>query len=196
MRLDVILGPMFAGKSSAVIARVRRARALGWKTLLLTSALDTRYGNVGNVGDVRDVITHDRDRVSAVGVKGLMTCLGTPEYEEARLIIIEEAQFFVDLVAFVLHAVEKSGKDVVVVGLDGDSDRRPFGSLLELVPLADTVTKLTALCKRCGDGTEALFSAAFAGTAKPQVHVGGEESYEPLCRRHYLGRIGASGDQG
>jgi thymidine kinase len=185
MRLDLILGPMFAGKSSALIARVRRARALGWKTLLLTSDLDTRY----NVGKVCHVITHDKDRVDAVGVLGLMTCLGTPEYEEARLIIIEEAQFFVDLVAFVLHAVEKSGKDVVVVGLDGDSDRRPFGSLLELVPLADTVTKLTALCKRCGDGTEALFSAAFAGTAKPQVHVGGEESYEPLCRRHYLGRV-------
>lgn len=188
MRLDLILGPMFAGKSSAVIARVRRARALGWKTLLLTSALDTRYGNVG---DVRDVVTHDKDRVDAVGVLRLMPCLSTPEYEEARLIIIEEAQFFVDLVAFVLHAVEKSGKDVVVVGLDGDSDRQPFGSLLELVPLADTVTKLTALCKRCGDGTEALFSAALKGkkTMGEILHVGGEESYEPLCRRHYLGHV-------
>ena len=186
MRLDLILGPMFAGKSSALIARVRRARALGWKTLLLTSALDTRYGIVG------DVVTHDKDRASAVGVKGLMTCLGTPEYTEARLIIIEEAQFFVDLVAFVQYAVEKDGKDVVAVGLDGDSDRRPFGSVLELVPLADTVTKLTALCKRCGDGTEALFSAALKGAGasaeKPQIHVGGEESYEPLCRLHYLER--------
>ena len=182
MRLDLILGPMFAGKSSAVIARVRRARALGWSTLLLTSDLDTRYQ-----ASACHVITHDKDSVSAVGVKGLMSCLGTPEYTEARLIVIEEAQFFIDLVAFVVHAVEKAGKDVVVVGLDGDSDRRPFGALLELVPLADTVTKLTALCKRCGDGTEALFSAALKGTAKPQVHVGGEESYEPLCRRHYLG---------
>ena len=189
MRLDLILGPMFAGKSSALIARVRRARALGWKTLLLTSALDTRYGE-------GDVVTHDKDRVSAVGVKGLMTCLGTPEYTEARLIVIEEAQFFVDLVAFVRYAVEKDGKDVVAVGLDGDSDRRPFGSVLELVPLADTVTKLTALCKRCGDGTEALFSAALKGDhdrGSGVIHVGGEESYEPLCRRHYLGR---SGDQG
>ena len=187
MRLDIILGPMFAGKSSAVISRVRRAHALGWKTLLLTSELDTRY----NVGKVSHVITHNKDRVDAVGVLRLMTCLGTPEYEEARLIIIEEAQFFVDLVAFVLHAVEKSGKDVVVVGLDGDSDRQPFGSLLELVPLADTVTKLTALCKRCGDGTEALFSAALKGkkTMGEILHVGGEESYEPLCRRHYLGHV-------
>lgn len=185
MRLDLILGPMFAGKSSAILARVRRARALGWKTLLLTSALDTRY----NVGEVCHVVTHDKDRVDAVGVLGLMPCLGTPEYEEARLIVIEEAQFFVDLVAFIQYAVEKSGKDVVVVGLDGDSDRRPFGSVLELVPLADTVTKLTALCKRCGDGTEALFSAALKGmkTTGEILHVGGEESYEPLCRRHYLG---------
>jgi thymidine kinase len=186
MRLDLILGPMFAGKSSAVIARLRRARALGWKTLLLTSALDTRYGEVG------DVVTHDKESVSAIGVRELMPCLQTVAFQEARLVIIEEAQFFVDLVAFV-RAVEKSGKDVVVVGLDGDSERRPFGGLLELVPLADTVTKLTALCKRCGDGTEALFSAAFAGAEKPQVHVGGEESYEPLCRRHYLGRSGFQG---
>ena len=182
MRLDLILGPMFAGKSSAILARVRRARALGWKTLLLTSALDTRYGE-------GDVITHDKDRVSAVSVRSLMPCFGTPDYEEARLVIIDEAQFFKDLVDFVRISVETAGKDVVVVGLDGDSDRRPFGSVLELVPLADTVTKLTALCKRCGDGTEALFSAALKRSAKPQIHVGGEESYEPLCRRHYLEHV-------
>lgn len=184
MRLDLILGPMFAGKSSAVIARVKRARALGWNTLLLTSDLDTRYEASAN-----HVITHDKERLSAVGVKGLMTCLGSAVYAEARLIIIEEGQFYSDLVAFVLQAVEVDGKDVVVVGLDGDSERRPFGALLQLVPLADTVTKLTALCKKCGDGTEALFTAALKRGVKPQVHVGGEESYEPLCRRHWLGRV-------
>lgn len=181
MHLTLILGPMFAGKSSAILAKVRRARILGWNTLVLTSALDTRYQD-----SVTEVKTHDQEFLKALGVVSLLGVKESVMYSQARLLIIEEAQFFKDLYEFVVHAVEVDGKDVIVVGLDGDSDRRPFGDILRLVPLADEVVKLTALCKRCGDGTAALFSALVVGEKTEQICVGGADRYEPLCRRHYL----------
>jgi hypothetical protein len=90
-----------------------------------------------------------------------------------------------DLYEFVLKAVERDGKHVVVGGLDGDCFRKPFGQILQLIPLADRVTKLSSLCKGCGDGTIGLFT--FRTTkSKEIVEVGGSETYMPLCRKHYL----------
>lgn len=181
MSLTLIIGPMFAGKSSAILQRVRRAQVLGWKHLVVTCAIDTRYDISGS-----RIVTHDHAGVEALGVKVLKGVRDLAEYKEARLIIVEEGQFLPDLYDFVLGAVEEDGKEVVVVGLDGDSDRRPFGKVLDLIPLSDEIVRITSLCKRCGDGTAALFSALVSGTKEGQVHVGGADMYEPLCRKHYL----------
>jgi len=82
--------------------------------------------------------------------------------------------------------VEAYGKDVIVVGLDGDSDRKPFGDIIYLVPIADVITKLTALCRRCGDGSIALFTSLKRDATKDGiVCVGGADTYEPLCRKHF-----------
>jgi hypothetical protein len=74
---------------------------------------------------------------------------------------------------------------VVCIGLDGDSDRLPFGRLLDLIPYANSVTKLTALCTRCNDGTPAPFTFRKATAAATQIQVGGTDTYEALCRKHY-----------
>ncbi len=181
MHLTLILGPMFAGKSSAILSRVKRAKVLGWKTMVITCDIDKRYDVSG-----AKVMTHDLTGIEAIGVNVLEGITWTKEYLHARLIVIEEAQFFPDLYKFVVEAVDKHGKDVVVVGLDGDSDRKPFGQILDLVPLADEVMRLTSLCKRCGDGTAAIFTALVSGVKGEQVCVGGAEKYEPMCRLHYL----------
>jgi thymidine kinase len=181
MSLELIVGPMFAGKSSAILSRVRRARTLGWNVFLVTCAIDTRYDASG-----ARIMTHDKEGCSAIGVRSLEGVRGMADYRASRLVVIEEAQFFPDLYDFVLAAVEEDKKDVVVVGLDGDSDRKPFGKVLDLIPLSDKITKLTALCKRCGDGTGAIFSACVRGHKEGQVCVGGEDMYEPMCRKHYL----------
>jgi thymidine kinase len=181
MSLELIVGPMFAGKSSAILSRVRRARTLDWNVFLVTCAIDTRYDASGC-----QIITHDKDGLSAIGVKSLEGVRGLKDYIDARLVVIEEAQFFTDLYEFVRVAVEDDKKDLVIVGLDGDSDRKPFGKVLDLIPLCDKVTKLTSLCKRCGDGTPALFSALVHGQKDSQVCVGGADMYEPMCRKHFL----------
>lgn len=178
MSLEIILGPMFAGKSSYLLSTIRRYSAIGFPTLVLTSEIDTRYAT-------NAICSHNHESHPAMAVKELMTIRDTVGYISARLIVIEESQFFPDLMKFTLEAVEKDKKDVIVVGLDGDSERRPFGEILQLIPYCDKVTKVTALCKRCGDGKEALFTYRTTNETSV-VSVGTSDRYEALCRKHYL----------
>ena len=178
MSLELYLGPMWAGKSSTVLGTLRRYKSIGWNILVLTAAADTRYGT-------EMIVSHDKDSYPARSISALLPLLNDVEYSGAQLIVIEEAQFLPDLYEFVLAAVEKDAKHVICVGLDGDSDRKPFGDLLRLVPLCDKLTKLTALCSDCKDGTPALFSF-YKNLKSVQVQVGASEQYEPLCRKHFL----------
>jgi thymidine kinase len=185
MSLELLLGPMFAGKSSAVLSIIRRHQALGWRVYCITHALDTRYSSAPAITN------HDNISSPAVATSRLSDLVDSAELRDARLIVIEEAQFFPDLVGFVKNLVDVLGKHVVVVGLDGNAERAPFGEILQLVPLADRVTKLTALCKRCGDGTPAIFTAALSGEAVRSAAegvpcVGTETQYAALCRKHFL----------
>ena len=177
--LEVLMGPMFAGKSSAIQSIVRRHQALGRRVFVVTHTIDTRYTTEPTITN------HDGQVLPAIATSSLMKLLGHVAYGSSDLVVIDEAQFFEDLIPFALQVVEIDKKDCVVVGLDGDSERRPFGHLLELLPLCDRVQKLTGFCKRCGDGTPGLFS--FAHTSNSSiVHVGGAEAYSTLCRTHYL----------
>ena len=179
MSLKVLIGPMFAGKSSALQSIIRRHTALGWRIFTITHSTDTRYS------ETPLIVSHDQQQLPAFHSTSLMAMLSHPEYAASRLVIVEEGQFFPDLVEFVKAVTDRDRKACVVVGLDGDSERRPFGHMLEIIPLAEDVVKYKALCKLCGDGTEAAFTFAHAPTATT-VCVGGEERYVPLCRRHYL----------
>lgn len=170
---------MFAGKTSALQSIIRRHEALGMKCAVYKPVSDTRYGE-----DLY-IYSHDKTKVEAIPITYLTHQDGHTPYTVSKLIVIEEGQFFDDLYEFVLKAVERDGKHVVVAGLDGDCFRKPFGQILELIPLADRVTKLTSLCASCADGTVGLFT--FRKTeSKEVVEVGGPEAYTPLCRKHYL----------
>jgi thymidine kinase len=186
MSLELVLGPMFAGKSSYILSSLRRYEAIGWNILCITSDLDTRY-------EEGAIHSHNHDRHSAIPTATLMPLLKTNQYKDARLLIIEEAQFFPDLYSFVEMAVDQYGKDVIVVGLDGDSERRPFGKILSLIPLCDKVTKLTAMCKRCEMPTDAIFTYRKNGD-KSVVSVGADAEYEALCRTHYTRLVGISNE--
>lgn len=182
MSLRVVVGPMFAGKTSEIQSVVRRYTCLGKSVLVLTADIDNRYAAGGAI------VNHDRAALPAHGVNvrgGLTAVLDWPEFTAAAAVVVDEAQFFVGcLVDFVRRAVDVYGKHVVVVGLDGDAAQRPFGDVLALIPHADAVEKKTALCRRCGDGTAAIFTRAL-GAHETQVEVGGADRYEPVCRRHF-----------
>lgn len=181
MSLELLIGPMWAGKSSAILSRIRRYRSIGKEVYVITHELDKRY-----TMDTQ-IKSHDGDSTGAVAVSSLANCAEDPVFERAEYVIIEEAQFFEGLRDFVLWCVELKKKNILVVGLDGDSNRRPFGEIIDLIPYCDKVEKMTAFCKRCGDGTAALFSARLRGDNGKQVCVGAADKYEAMCRKHFLG---------
>ena len=179
MSLRIVVGPMFAGKTSEIQSVVRRYGCLNKKVLVLTANIDTRYSKDA-------IVNHDQTAIPAraVDLRRLMDVLAWPDFTEATAIVVDEAQFFVGcLIPFVRNAVDR-GKHVVVVGLDSDAEQRPFGDVLALIAHADSIEKKTALCRQCNDGTPAIFTRAI-GVREGQVAVGGAEKYEPVCRRHF-----------
>ena len=178
MSLEVVCGPMFSGKSSYIYSIVKRYNAIKVPVLVVKPSNDTRYSILP------EVVTHDGVKFDCISTaRNLMTI--NFEFTSRQVIIVEEAHFFTDQVVIVNWAVETQCKDVVIVGLDGDFNRKPFGQVLDCIPLADKVTKLTAFCSECADGTPALFT--FRKNRQPgQVLVGGSDMYDAYCRSHYL----------
>lgn len=180
MSLEIILGPIFAEKSSAIIGTIRRNTFINRSTLCITHTIDTRYSSK------EKIITHDEQSYPATAVSTLKEVELLSSYHNAQCVIIEEAQFFPDLFEFVISAVEVHKKQVICVGLDGDTNRRPFGQLLQLIPYADDIKKYSALCNKCHDGTNAIFTSRKNRADDKQISVGGADKYESLCRKHYL----------
>jgi len=181
-RLEVIAGPMFAGKSEELLRRVRRAQVAGRRVAVVGHDLDARSGT-GRVASHSGLqapsrtVAHVRDLVDVVPP-------GT------QLLAIDEAQFFgTGLVGLVQHLADE-GLTVLVAGLSVTFDARPFSPLPELMALAEDVTRLTAVCGVCG--RDAAYhvrlrgDAATVGDARYPVaaHVGGAETYQARCRRH------------
>jgi thymidine kinase len=133
------------------------------------------------------VTSHDKTSIPAiyVGVHGLVDVLAWPDFKDSDVVVIDEAQFFIGCLAtFVQIAVDIYKKHVVIVGLDSDANRKPFGDVLAVMSMADSIEKKTALCKRCGDGTAAIFTRSITHHAA-QVTVGGADLYEAVCRKHF-----------
>lgn len=102
---------------------------------------------------------------------------------QLEVIGIDEGQFFEDLYDFCRKAADDDGKTVIVAGLDGDYLRRSFGSVLEIIPLADSVTKLNARCELCGK--RAFFTLRKTEETQTEL-IAGAEVYMPVCRKHYV----------
>lgn len=174
------MGCMFSGKSTELLRIYRRYRRTyaDKEILIINHSLDERYGE-------EVISTHDKNQLPSISVNELSTLLKTDNYEKSKIIFIEEAQFFSGLLEFVLNAVEKDRKKVYVIGLDGDFQRKPFGEILNLIPYADNITKLKAICHKCSDGTEALFTKRIV-ESNEQTLVGATDSYIAVCRKHFL----------
>jgi thymidine kinase len=181
MSLDIVLGPMFSGKSSYVLSVVSRHNAIGTPVMVIKHRSDVRYAY-----SETDVVTHDQRHAVCSSVENLNNRTLRERVRDHRVIIVDEAQFFHGLVAFVKWAVDEQGKQVYLMGLDGDSNRDPFGEILQCIPLADRVEKLTAFCHRCANGTPAIFTHRTQGPADQQVIVGGPDMYSAVCRKCYL----------
>lgn len=137
--IEVIFGPMFSGKTTELLRRIKRYTVANQRCLVVKYSKDTRYST-------ECMSTHDKEMISAT------PCLNLNEVEEKAkdfdVIGIDEGQFFPTLVGF-SEKMANMGKIVIVAALDGTFQKKPFGSVLELVPLSESVTKLSAVCMIC-----------------------------------------------
>lgn len=178
-RLEIILGPMFSGKSAELIRIINRYECIGKNILTITHAIDNRYGE-------GVISSHNKIQKKSICLEKLNSILDSKEYIDSEIIIIEEGQFFGDLKCFVIRATDIDNKHVIVAGLSGDFRREPFGQILEIIPLAEQFTKLSAFCKLCNDGTPGDFSKRIEQDSKEQTLVGNDNYYVAVCRKHYL----------
>ena len=176
--LTLLIGCMFAQKTTELIRRIRRYKAIGYNVLVVNYSGDVRYGT-------NKIISHDTDSSDAICVKKLEEVAKQVSSGTYQVLIIDEGQFYSDLYENVKGWADTLPIHIVVTGLDGDSDRNPFGDILRLVPLAEEVERLSAFCSVCKDGTLAHFSKALI-CKEEQTAIGGANFYMPMCRKHYL----------
>lgn len=176
--IEVICGSMFSGKTEELIRRLKRARFARQKVEIFKPALDTRYDEV-------QVVTHDRQAVSSMPVQSATEIL--LHVGDVEVVAIDEAQFFDRDIVEVCNRLANEGIRVIVAGLDMDYEGKPFGPMPALMAIAESVTKVHAVCVRCGN--PAQYSHRFSGSGN-LVQLGETESYEPLCRACYLKAIG------
>ena len=177
-RLEVICGPMFSGKTEELLRRVRRSLIAKLPTLLVKPATDTRYA-------VGDVVSHDKTAMPSVVVENASDILNVLEVDgrPSLVVAIDEAQFFSDDLAGVCNELANRGLRVIVAGLDLDFTGKPFGSMPELLALAEEVTKLHAVCVETG--RQAHFSHKISGS-KETVELGERDKYIPLARHAFV----------
>lgn len=170
-KIEVYIGPMFSGKTSKIMEKIRVYSAIGKKVFCVNHKHDIRYGDDA-------IFTHYGEKVPAIMTTELMSLINNTEYHDSDLIAINEGQFFPDLVKFALESREK-GKDIVICALDGDYKQEMFKVIIDLLPKVDYFEKLLAKCKICCDGTNAPFTHRL-DSSKEQVLIG-SDIYIPVC---------------
>lgn len=172
-RIEVICGSMFSGKTEELIRRLKRASFAKQRVEIFKPAIDTRYSN-------DEVISHDRNSIQSTPIDSSASILLFSS--EIDVVGIDEAQFFDEGLVNVCNELANRGIRVIIAGLDMDFKGIPFGPMPALCAIADEVTKVHAICVRCGD--LAYISHRIIASDK-RVLLGEKEEYEPLCRCCY-----------
>jgi thymidine kinase len=168
--IEVICGSMFSGKTEELIRRLRRAEFAKQQVEIFKPITDTRYHET-------DVVSHDHSTLKSQPVldsADLIQRVGT-----SQVVGIDEAQFFDEGLITVCEKLAAKGVRVIVAGLDMDFQGRPFGPMPQLMAMAEFVTKVHAICMRCGE--LAVYSHR-TNANKDLIMLGETDSYEPLCR--------------
>lgn len=177
MGLTIIMGNMFSGKTSELIKRLKRYRIIGKKIVVINSDKDTRCA--------KEVLqTHDGVEFPCLKVPHISHCIVRQEFCDADIVAVDEAQFFTNLKEFVEMCLFV-GKSVMIAGLDGDYRQNKFGEVLDCIPMASDVIKLSALCMDCRNGTPGPFTKRIVDDDTLEL-IGGKDIYKAVCRKHLI----------
>lgn len=179
--IEVICGPMFAGKSEELIRRVKTLSYAHQKIVAFKPAIDDRY-------DKTAIASHDGEKYQAYAIKEAKDILKFAT-ADVQVIAVDEVQFFGNEIISICEHLADKGVRVIVAGLDTDFRGEPFGPMPELLARAEFVTKLSAACTVCGCAatrTQRLVDGNPANYDDPIILVGAKESYEARCRKHHI----------
>lgn len=194
--IQLILGPMFSGKSTELLRRVKRHVLANNTCALISYIKNTRYDSMesSDIGTYAltpmsttngcTVVTHDYISHKSYGTENLQTFqerMGN-EFSILDVIGIDEGQFFPDVVEYA-EKWANLGKMVIVSALDGTFQRKSFNTILELIPLAESVLKLTSICHFCKE--EAAFTLRIGNEQQIEI-IGGKDKYRAVCRSCYF----------
>jgi thymidine kinase len=171
--IEVICGSMFSGKTEELIRRLKRARIANLRVEIFKPRVDTRYHEM-------DIVSHDENAIQSTPIDNSQTILLLAG--EVDVVGIDEAQFFDDQLPDVCDQLALKGIRVIVAGLDMDYKGKPFGQMPNLLAKADFITKLHAICVRCGNIANYSFRKVPEAS---QLLLGAKDSYEPRCRKCY-----------
>ncbi|MDR1680737.1 MAG: thymidine kinase [Prevotellaceae bacterium] len=168
--IEVITGSMFSGKTEELIRRLKRARFANQQVEIFKPQIDTRYAPA-------EVVSHDANQIRSTPIPSSSNILLLTG--DVEVVGIDEAQFFDEYLVSVCTQLAGHGIRVIVAGLDMDYTGKPFGIMPQLMAIAEYVTKVHAICMRCGD--LAHHSHRLSGDERLVV-LGEKDMYEPLCR--------------
>lgn len=172
--IEVICGSMFSGKTEELIRRLNRAYIAKQKVEIFKPSIDKRYHET-------DVVSHNDNAIRSTPVNfadDIILLAG-----DCDVVGIDEVQFFDNRIIHVANVLANSGKRVILAGLDMDFQGSPFEPMPQLLAIAEYVTKVHAICMKCGD--LASYSYRLVDT-KEKVVLGEKESYEARCRKCFL----------
>lgn len=172
-RIEVVCGSMFSGKTEELIRRMKRAKFAKQKVEIFKPSLDTRYSDV-------DVVSHDQHSIPSTPIDSSSTIALLSS--DIDVVGIDEAQFFDDGLVDVCNQLANRGVRVIVAGLDMDFKGIPFGPMPALCAIADDVTKVHAICVKCGS---LAYVSHRTVDSDRRVLLGETMEYEPLCRECY-----------
>lgn len=173
---------MFSGKSEELIRRMRRAKIAKQNVAVFKPVIDTRYS-------LEHVMSHDGSKIPALPVDDVVSIISYVEQNAITVIGIDEVQFCPEAIIPTICTLVNMGKRVIVAGLNLDFRGVPFGPMPTLLAIADTITKLHAICSHCGDEapfTQRLVNNMPARYDDPIILIGAQEAYDARCRTCYL----------
>ena len=194
--LELIIGPMFSGKTSRLVEIYNQCKFCNINVSVINHFIDNRY-------DDELLSTHDKIKIPCIKTERLFDVWTDDQNSlekkrniihrkndkiqiaNSKVILINEGQFFPDLLNFV-NELLKYNKKIYICGLDGDFERKKFGQIIDLIPLCDKVEKLSSLCSICKNGKKGIFSMRLSNE-KEQTVVG-SENYIPVCRECYISK--------
>lgn len=176
-RIEIITGPMFAGKTEELLRRIRRLQYAKKSIVVFKPTIDNRYS-------MNEIVSHDNNRTKSVNISRAEEIFEHVD-DSVDVIAIDEVQFLNEEVCEIIDEFSARGLHIIVSGLDTDFRGEPFGFIPRILAKAESVVKLSAICVKCGapgTKTQRMVDGKPAKYHDPIVLIGASESYEARCR--------------